>query len=343
MNTIKYLRNLVWIVALMILPYSITAANAPITTIATITACPGSAITVPVTVVDFTAISSFTLRIDFNSTVMQFNASATSFNAVFGSNIPVFACAFNPLTGLSAISITWNDLSPKTLLNGSTLVFLGFNYFSGPVSLTFNDIDSPGCEYASGMPPLPLTDLPTSAFYHNGQVSSTALAGSVAGGSTIYYGSGTGTLTLSGYSGSVLKWQKQYNEGAYTDIVNTAATHLETPVYTGIWKYWAVVQTLDGPVNSAYTTVTVLTPVGTSKTWTGATSSDWKTPTNWSPPGTPVAADNVIILSGTPPYWPYVLSTIVNCNNLYISNGAYLTINPANNLKVSGTLTIEGP
>jgi hypothetical protein len=54
-----------------------------------------------------------------------------------------------------------------------------------------------------------------------------------------------------------------------------------------------------------------------------------------------MASDNLIIPATTNK--PEVTNTFVGfCNNLNILDGAKLTVNPANNLKVAGTLTI-GP
>jgi hypothetical protein len=342
MNTIKYLRNLVWIVSLMVLTNPMFATNAPITTIANLTVCSGtSAITVPVTVTGFSNISSVSLEIDYDSSVMSFNASATTINAILPgaqfSNVPIGS---GPLY---KITIAWyNPYTSASLADGSILATLGFTYINGATALSFY---TPLCEYAipGGPPtywPVALTAQPPSDYFINGLVSPPS-AGTVAGGSTIYFGAGTGTLSLSGYSGSVLKWQKQYNDEAYTDIPNTAATYTETPTYTGTWNYRAVVQTPCGPVNSIPTTMTVLTPVGTPKTWQQTSDTDWKTPTNWDPPGTPMASDNLIIPVTT--NIPEVIHSIGSCNDLNILNGASLKVKPSNNLKVSGNLTIEGP
>ncbi|MEI7895728.1 MAG: hypothetical protein WCJ26_01735 [bacterium] len=245
---------------------------------------------------------------------------------------------------LRKVTLTWYSTSATTLPSDSSIYTPGFTYLGGTTVVSFNNVANLGgdCEYAN-QTLLPLNDMPTATYYHNGQVSSAALAGSVAGGSTIYYGSSTGTLTVSGYSGSVVKWQKQYNGEGYTDIAVTTPTYSETPAYTGTWDYRAVVQNSPcAAQNSTPTTVTVLTPVGTSKTWTGTTSTDWKTPTNWSPPGTPITSDNVIIPTvTTPAVYPVIISPIVGCNDLHILTGATLTIPTLKNLNIAGTLTIE--
>jgi hypothetical protein len=342
MHPIYTLRKYLLMVILLFFTVGMTAQNAPITTAATKTACPGSTVTVPVTVTGFTNIMSVTLRVEYDSTVMRFSQALSSVSLPGGGNI-----ASSVVSGSTCkIMIVWTNVTPATLTNGSTIATMGFNYINGTTALTFNNVSSLGsdCEYAD-QTLLPLNDTPTSTYYFNGQVSSAALGGSVSGGSTIYYGSSTGNLTLSGHLGSVLKWQKQYNGEGYTDIPSTAGltVYSETPSYTGTWDYRAVVQNSPcAAVNSGSTTVTVLTPAGTSKTWTGSTSIDWKIPTNWDPPGTPSTVDNLIIPTGVT-NMPKVLDPGAICNDLHIYKDATVTVNAAKNLTVSGTLTIDGP
>jgi gliding motility-associated-like protein len=76
-------------------------------------------------------------------------------------------------------------------------------------------------------------------------------------------GSTTGTLTLSGQRGNILKWQRTFNAGGPTDIANTTATYSEVPPNgPGTYTYYAVVQNTSstGPClsqNSAVATVIV--------------------------------------------------------------------------------------
>ncbi|PKP04728.1 MAG: hypothetical protein CVU11_04040, partial [Bacteroidetes bacterium HGW-Bacteroidetes-6] len=99
-------------------------------------------------------------------------------------------------------------------------------------------------------------------------VDPTTVAGSVSGSSpNICLGSSTGTLTLSGYTGAIVKWQKSDNGGStWTDITNTAATYSETPGTAGTWLYRAVVQSgLCTTLNSAsYSIVVAPASVGGS-------------------------------------------------------------------------------
>ncbi|PKP01283.1 MAG: hypothetical protein CVU11_15660, partial [Bacteroidetes bacterium HGW-Bacteroidetes-6] len=89
-------------------------------------------------------------------------------------------------------------------------------------------------------------------------VDPVTVAGSVTGGSTICAGSSTGTLTLSGHTGNIVKWQRQFNSGGWNDIANTSTTFSEVLATAGVYEYHAVVQSGSCSVlNSAITTVTV--------------------------------------------------------------------------------------
>ncbi|MCK4664670.1 MAG: BACON domain-containing protein, partial [Bacteroidales bacterium] len=89
-------------------------------------------------------------------------------------------------------------------------------------------------------------------------VTPQSVGGTVTGGSTICEQSSTGTLTLSGHTGSIARWQKKLNSGSWTNISSTSTTFLETPSSTGTWYYRAVIKSGTCPeAYSSYTTVTV--------------------------------------------------------------------------------------
>ena len=318
--------------------------NAPITTAATAVVCPSSTITVPVTVTGFTTITAMTLRIRYDSTIMTYNNSLTSFNSLLTGGQKW--SMWDSTGTLCAVMIAWSNTYPVTLPDGSTIITLGFNYINGTTSLHFiNTSPVPSfwdCAYAGGFPPATLNDIPSSTYYHDGQVSSGVVGGTVTGGSNITFNQPTGTLTLSGYVGNVVKWQKQYDGEGYVDITNTNTTYSETPIYTGTWDYRAVVQYGSCPQATSTPTTVIVSASGNAKTWTGTESTDWKTPANWSPPGIPMLTENVSIPSSAP-HMPEVFYQGMGCNNLSVAgNGGSLTINPGFHLNINGTLNI-GP
>jgi len=62
-------------------------------------------------------------------------------------------------------------------------------------------------------------------------VYSVSDGGSISGTSSQIYGSSTGTLTLSGYTGSIQRWEHKLNNGSWTNITNTNNTYSETPTF----------------------------------------------------------------------------------------------------------------
>ncbi|MBI1225637.1 MAG: T9SS type A sorting domain-containing protein [Bacteroidetes bacterium] len=80
-------------------------------------------------------------------------------------------------------------------------------------------------------------------------VEQSSIGGVVTGGiDIINLGESTGLMTLSGYTGIVLNWQKRVNFGSYTDFANTTDTYQETPISTGLWDYRAVIKNGSCPI-----------------------------------------------------------------------------------------------
>jgi hypothetical protein len=78
-------------------------------------------------------------------------------------------------------------------------------------------------------------------------------------------------------------------------------------------------------------------PALAQTTWTGATSTDWNTASNWNPAAVPTASDDVVIPAVTSPANPPTLSsTGAVASTVDVQSGAKLTI------ASTGTLTING-
>jgi hypothetical protein len=104
-------------------------------------------------------------------------------------------------------------------------------------------------------------------------VDPAAVSGSLTGGTTpIVLGQSIGTLTLSGYTGTIIKWQEYLPGGAsWTDIVNNTTTLSDIPNVIGTWQYRAVVQS--GSCAAVYTTpVTIVVSSSVAGAVTGGTT-----------------------------------------------------------------------
>ena len=104
-------------------------------------------------------------------------------------------------------------------------------------------------------------------------VNPTTAGGSVSGGTTpLCIGSGTGTMTLSGHTGSIVQWEKQLGAGGWVVIANITTTYSETPSSAGTWQYRALVKS--GSCASSYSTpkTIVVNPTTVPGTLSGGTT-----------------------------------------------------------------------
>ncbi len=164
-----------------------------------------------------------------------------------------------------------------------------------------------------------------------------SVGGFVAGGSTINLGQSTGTLTLTDYDGTILKWQKRVYSGTWIDIANTSTTYSEIPSSTGIWEYRAEVQEGTCPAVMSIPAVVSVESLDVPSIWTGTTDTDWFKASNWT-----VGVPNATLSGIIPPTenQPQISSlTIAEANDLTIESEAVLSIETDGFLTVLGTLS----
>ena len=100
--------------------------------------------------------------------------------------------------------------------------------------------------------------------------------------------------------------------------------------------YRAVVSS--GGCNTVYSTVATL---GIHNLWTGATSTDWNTASNWSGNVLPSLSCPDVYIPNTPNK-PILGSSIATIKNLNIFPGATLTVNGTGTLQIAGTISNSG-
>jgi hypothetical protein len=119
------------------------------------------------------------------------------------------------------------------------------------------------------------------------------------------------------------------------DILTTNASGTLTGNFsaiTGLTPGWSVAYTngIGGKVQLVYST---------ANTWTGATSTDWATATNWSNGGVPISTSDVTIadVANKP-----VIASNVSVNSLTLNALTSLTVNSGFNLTVTGAIANNG-
>ncbi|MFD0984269.1 T9SS sorting signal type C domain-containing protein [Flavobacterium myungsuense] len=161
-------------------------------------------------------------------------------------------------------------------------------------------------------------------------ISGTA-AGTVIGGSTICSGSTSGLLTLSGHTGTVIRWESSVSPfSTWIPIVNTATTYTSGNI-TQETRFRAVVQNNSCSIlNAAFTTVTL----GNTSTWNG---SSWSNGIPLSSTVAIIAGNYVSAINGGD---INACSLTINSGDVVISSGNTVSLFGALNV-ISGSFTLE--
>ena len=176
-------------------------------------------------------------------------------------------------------------------------------------------------------------------------VSNSANAGTISQNSTICSGNTT-TLTLSGYTGTIQWQQSTASTGATWSNVSTGTggttASYTTPALNATTYYRAVVTNGSCVATSSVATITVIT----TNVWTGAVSTFWNTPGNWSCNIVPDLTRDVEIPVVASNNYPIITGSDGNadCKNITVANGASVTVNTNGNgnLRIAGTIVNNG-
>ena len=166
----------------------------------------------PVTVTDFIGVASFSLTLNFNSSVLTYNGYQNLNAAVSGGYFSANAVG-------DKVFLTWLNTSAATIASGEALIELKFNSIPGTSPLTWDTQTLGNCEYST------LGAQVIFSTWNNGNVTIN-LPPSIgdhpinqsiyAGGSTTFSVTATGT-------GLAYLWQVSTNSGAdWTNISNTS-------------------------------------------------------------------------------------------------------------------------
>jgi trimeric autotransporter adhesin len=133
-------------------------------------------------------------------------------------------------------------------------------------------------------------------------------------------------------------WTNLSNNSIYTNVT-TATLNISNSAGLGSSIYRCVATNTGGPTNSNSASITLnpsTTPSSTGTiTWTGAISTDWNTPCNWSPGSVPTVDNEVLINNVVND--PVIASGITATTGfITLSSGAVLTVNSGGILNVRG-------
>lgn len=165
--------------------------------------------------------------------------------------------------------------------------------------------------------------------------STTSFTIAIAPGATIQYaggpyctGNGPATVSLAGTTGGIFSAPAGVSINASSGNIDLATSAAGT---------FTITYTV-APANGCaqYSTTTSLT-ILTAGTWTGAISSEWKTPGNWVCNTAPTATTNVSIPGGLARYPFIAANDKTSVNNITVQAGASLTIK--GELEIVGAIT----
>ncbi len=152
--------------------------DAPVTTIPSVAALPGTNLCIPAIVSNFQMIGSLLLSLQYDPSVLTYLSYEN--NAEFpGLEVDASEHGIILISGMVPVGDT-----AVTLENNAELFALNFIYLGGYTELNWTD-DGLSCHYSGSLPVYPLlNDTPQELFYINGSVSENALpagAGPIAG------------------------------------------------------------------------------------------------------------------------------------------------------------------
>ena len=167
-------------------------------------------------------------------------------------------------------------------------------------------------------------------------VSSPTVGGSISGSTPVCSGT-TSNLTLSGQTGSVVRWESATAPYSSWSAISNTTTSLTTSAITQPTAFRAVVQSGScAQLNTDSFVVNVIS----SGVWLGSVNSNWNNASNWCG-GIPTTSSDVVINSGAPN--APSINTAATVNNLTINSGGSLSFSgTGNSIDIRGTLTQTG-
>lgn len=311
--------------------------------------CAGNIIEIPVTVTSFTDVGAISLTLNYNRDVMTFNS--------FINNSGMIDEIFTDETGpIGIVRFSGITLASFHLDDGDVLLTLKFNYFGGNTLLHWNDNgDYPGddswCEFATGAPDfIPYCDDPPETYYIDGTLADSVIVADFEA-DNLFPAVNAMTQFTDLSTGCATNWEWSFDRPT-VDFVTPTDMYSQNPQvqFTDGGLYTVTLKAYNAFTNDTEVKIGYI-HVGTPGIWTGDTSTDWYTATNWNDHVVPTATTDVLIptVDIITNYYPHVLGDLTigtHCNSITLTGTAILTVdglftvNPGTTLDIKDDATV---
>jgi len=300
--------------------YETIAQNAPVTTTPVKTVCPGSAVSVPVTVTGFHNIGAISLTMNYDPAVLTYISSVNS------SGFP--GLFINGATSGSVIIGGFSSSSSGINYPDNTILFtINFNYIGGTTALTWFD-NGASCEYSGPAPDFfPLNDLPYATYYINGQVA--PVIGVDFTADNLFPAVNQAVVFSDLTTGGPTSWNWTITPGTFIYLKGTNSGSQNPHVqFTSKGAYTVSLAATKGSCTITKTKTDFI-HCGTNGLWTGITSTDWNIPSNWDNYMVPDSSTDVMIPASCA-NWPVYTGNLVmgvQCKTLTLeSSSSMMTV-----------------
>jgi len=300
----------------------------------------GEQVIVPVKVYRFTNIGLFNLTLDYDPGVLTYQSAllVPSIGGTFTSSSP----------GAGRIIMGW-DGTAASLPDESDLINLTFIYNGGASPLAWYD-NGTSCRYAAGSTQSPYHDQPAAQFYVNGYIGPAPLVADFTASNVAPEINATVTLNDNA-TGGPTGWNWSISPGTYIFVNGTDASFQNPQVQftsNGIYSVTLIVTretSASVKVKPDYILAGDTVTEDPCGLWTGITSSDWFTSSNWCNYQVPISTTDVVIPASAP-YWPHLTGDLTLggslCKNITLEGAAQMTIDGDLTINPGSSFTFTG-
>lgn len=153
------------------------------------------------------------------------------------------------------------------------------------------------------------------------------------------------TVTFTDQSiGCPASWTWTFSPNTVTFVNGTSGASQNPKVQFNTGGQYSVTLSVSNAAGSATLTKTNYIHAGTNGLWTGITSSDWNTASNWNDFLLPLPTSTISVPS-TAPFWPVYTGSLTvgsQCQNLTLSGSGQLSVNGSLTINPGYSVTMSG-